>query len=264
MLKNWGWIGLILIILVELNFIFKIQPFYSIYFPIVWIGYILFIDSLVFRLKGKSLISNNFDKLLGMFIISPLVWWLFEFFNISLQNWHYINTQIFGQYYNLFALICFSVVIPAFFETFELFKTLFKTKENHKIRKIKKSHLYLIICLGVITLVLSLLFPKYCFPLIWICLFLILDPINYMRKQPSLINQFMNKKGRVFLSIIVSILLMGFLWEFWNFYAQVKWVYTIPFFKLWHVFEMPLLGYLGYIPFAFELYSIYYFVKSLF
>jgi len=31
-----------------------------------------------------------------------------------------------------------------------------------------------------------------------------------------------------------------------------------------HIFEMPLLGYLGYIPFSLELFSIYNFVTGLF
>ena len=36
----------------------------------------------------------------------------------------------------------------------------------------------------------------------------------------------------------------------WNFYSLPKWTYTIPYVGFWHVFEMPLLGYLGYLPFG--------------
>lgn len=43
----------------------------------------------------------------------------------------------------------------------------------------------------------------------------------------------------------------------WNFYSYPKWVYEAPFLNFWHVFEMPLLGYLGYIPFALELFALY-------
>jgi phosphate starvation-inducible membrane PsiE len=264
MLKIWGWLGLILIVLLELNFIFKIQPFALWYFPIIWFGYILFIDSLVYKIKGKSLISNNLYKLLGMFIISPLVWWIFEFFNLALQNWHYTGVEDLGVFYNLFAFLAFSTVMPAFFETFDFVKAVFKFEERHKKKKIKNSILYILIFLGLICLILPLILPKYFFPLIWISLFLILDPVNYLRRQPSLLSQFKNKNYKIFGFLSISILIMAFFWEFWNYYAVIKWVYTMPFFNFFKIFEMPFLGYLGYIPFSFELYSIYYFIKSLF
>jgi hypothetical protein len=44
------------------------------------------------------------------------------------------------------------------------------------------------------------------------------------------------------------------LWEFWNYWSGAKWVYAIPFFNFWKVFEMPLLGYLGFMPFALQCY----------
>lgn len=36
-----------------------------------------------------------------------------------------------------------------------------------------------------------------------------------------------------------------------------KWIYDTPGVNFLHIFEMPLLGYLGYLPFSLELYSIY-------
>jgi len=49
-------------------------------------------------------------------------------------------------------------------------------------------------------------------------------------------------------------LLCGVLWESWNFWSDAKWVYSVPLVDFWHVFEMPLLGYLGFMPFALECY----------
>jgi hypothetical protein len=46
------------------------------------------------------------------------------------------------------------------------------------------------------------------------------------------------------------------LWESWNFYSLPKWVYHTPGAQFLHVFEMPLLGYAGYIPFALELFAL--------
>jgi len=41
-------------------------------------------------------------------------------------------------------------------------------------------------------------------------------------------------------------LFTGFWWELWNFYSMPKWIYHIPYVGFWNVFEMPVLGYLGY------------------
>ena len=53
-----GIVGIVLIVLMQLNFYFKIQPFSDWYFPVIWLGYILFIDGLTFHLSGKSLFKN--------------------------------------------------------------------------------------------------------------------------------------------------------------------------------------------------------------
>jgi hypothetical protein len=48
----------------------------------------------------------------------------------------------------------------------------------------------------------------------------------------------------------------GFFWEMWNYYSYPKWIYHTPGAQFLHVFEMPLLGYGGYVPFALELYAL--------
>ncbi|HLY30532.1 MAG TPA: hypothetical protein VKQ36_05865, partial [Ktedonobacterales bacterium] len=52
----------------------------------------------------------------------------------------------------------------------------------------------------------------------------------------------------------------GFFWEMWNYYALPKWKYDLPFLN-WapHIFEMPLPGWLGYLPFGLELFAMYQF-----
>jgi hypothetical protein len=263
-LKSWGLVGLILIILTQINFFLKIQPFALWYFPVIWLGYILFIDSLVYKINGKSLVSNNLGKLLGMFVISPLVWWMFEFFNISLNNWHYIGEAALGVYRDLFGVLSFAIVMPAFFETFYLIKAIFKYEEKEPKNKIKRKSAFVLITIGIILLLLTLIYPRYFFPFIWISVFLITDPINSLKKQPSLINKWVNKDYKIFGISAIAILIMGLFWEFWNYWAVIKWIYTVPFFDFLHIFEMPLLGYLGYIPFSFELYALYYLIRSFF
>ena len=106
--------------------------------------------------------------------------------------------------------------------------------------------------------------PDFAFPLVWLGLFLLLDPINYLHKQPSIIRHLKDKKLVVPLSLLTAGLLLGILWEFWNYWAIPKWTYNIPYVGFFKIFEMPILGYLGYLPFSFELYAMYWFVRSLF
>jgi hypothetical protein len=51
-------------------------------------------------------------------------------------------------------------------------------------------------------------------------------------------------------------LLCGMLWEFWNYWAATKWIYTVPFFDRFKIFEMTAPGFLGFIPFALECYAM--------
>ena len=278
MFKKYGVAGIIIIILMELNFFFKIQPFANWYFPIIWLGYILTIDALVYKLRGNSLISNRFRRLLGMVVISALFWWIFEFANISITNWSYQGLEgVSGgapgstssgssTLRSLFGTLSFATVLPAFFETVELIRSihLFDRKRLKKKFNISKTFLHIMIALGIISLLLPIVLPRYTFPLVWVSFFLLLDPINYLHKQPSIIGHLKDRKLVVPLSLLLAGIIMGFFWEFWNYWAVPKWAYDVPFVGFFKVFEMPILGYLGYFPFAFELYAMYWFVRSLF
>ncbi len=57
------------------------------------------------------------------------------------------------------------------------------------------------------------------------------------------------------MALMAGGLTCGFFWEFWNYWAAAKWTYTLPFlgpFEQYKAFEMPLLGFLGFLPFALE------------
>jgi len=266
MFKWYGLTGILIIILVEINFFLRIQPLASWYFPIIWLGYILVIDAVNKKISGKSLISDNRNKFFGILIISALFWWVFEFTNLSVRNWNYINLINDLRLRNLFGLLSFATVLPAFFETYELIRNihLFDKLRLKRKHNITKKFLHTMMIIGAACLILPVLFPQFAFPLIWLSFYFILDPINYIHKQPSIIKHLKDKKLAIPLSLLLAGIIMGFFWEFWNFHALPKWTYNVPFVSFFKIFEMPLLGYLGYFPFAFELYVMYFFVESLF
>jgi len=269
MFKLYGVVGILMVLFAQLNFLLKIEPFASWYFPIIWFGYIFLIDATIYRLRGHSLISNHFWKFIGIVIISALFWWVFEFFNIFLQNWDYqnkgIGTALFQLKHFIKASISFATVLPAVFETWQLLRTFhfFDNNKLEKTHKITKRLLYTLIVLGIVLLILPMVYPKYFFPIIWLSLFFILDPINYLHGSPSIIRHLKDRRLAIPLTLFAAGFIAGFFWEFWNYWAVVKWTYNLPYANFFKVFEMPILGYIGYGPFAWELYAMYHFIGSL-
>jgi hypothetical protein len=69
---------------------------------------------------------------------------------------------------------------------------------------------------------------------------------------------------RTLYSLLISGIICGPLWEFWNYWAGARWHYTVPILGHVKIFEMPVLGYLGFPPFAVECYVMYYFARNVF
>ena len=108
---------------------------------------------------------------------------------------------------------------------------------------------------GFVMMALVALLPRYCFPLVWVGLVLILDPMLYhLDKGASFLGQASRGSYQRLTRLMLAGLSCGILWEFWNYGSGAKWIYNIPFFDQWKVFEMPLPGFLGFMPFALECY----------
>jgi hypothetical protein len=43
----------------------------------------------------------------------------------------------------------------------------------------------------------------------------------------------------------------------WNYYSLPKWYYDVPFWNVYHIFELPLVGYLVFLTVGWELYALY-------
>ena len=254
------YMGLILLIIAwYLNWHLDGLRTHILFFPL-WFGYVLSVDGMVYKRKGESLLSKNWKKFIGLFFISIPVWWLFEGLNLRTQNWAYLGREHFSDLeYFIYASICFSTVIPAVFGSAELmssFKWLKRIKGGPRISSGTKS-IRNIIFIGVITLILLMLWPKYFYVFLWLSVFLILDSINHLRGKRSLVSFTDIRDWRPLISLALGCLMCGFFWEMWNYLAYPKWVYHTPGVEFLYIFEMPLLGYLGYIPFSFELFAFY-------
>jgi len=262
-LKFYGYIGLFTLLIAEVLMFLGVEPFKSFFYLFAWYGYIFFIDSVIFKLKGSSLLASRPREFFLMLPWSTLVWLVFEVYNLFIQNWHYLELPGSLPVRLLGTAFAFATVLPGIFETSELIETVGIVKGFSARRwRITPQRLYTWMGMGVVMLILPFLFPRYAFPLVWVGFVFFLDPLNYLLGERSLLRDLENGNLTKILSLLLAGLVCGFLWEFWNYWAGSKWEYTVPFVgEFLKVFEMPLLGFLGFPPFALECYAMYNFIK---
>src|SRR5207247_10598747 len=83
------------------------------------------------------------------------------------------------------------------------------------------------------------------------------DRSNYRLGLSSLIGDFAVGGHVRFYSLLASGFACRWFWEFLNYCAAAKWHYIFPMFQSWKIFEMPVPGYLGFLPFALECFVMY-------
>ncbi len=229
------------------------------FFP-QWLGYILTVDGLVAWRQGTSLLTSHPREWGALFFLSAPIWWIFEGLNDFVQNWHYMTARPYspGEYI-LVATIDFSTVVPAVFETTALLLTFGffeRWRPRWRFPLSPRAH-WVLMFLGALGLPALVLFPKIAFPFTWLWIVLIADPLNDLRGRPSLLGQAGRGDWRLVIALALATMICGFFWEMWNYLAMPKWYYTVPWFSFAKIFEMPILGYLGYWPFGWELYALY-------
>ncbi|HEY4389257.1 MAG TPA: hypothetical protein VGN34_32845 [Ktedonobacteraceae bacterium] len=263
----YGIAGIVLCLVAWMVSWLRIGPFYRYSFFPQWFGYILCVDALVRARHGTSLIQRMRWRYVGLFVVSSLFWWIFEFLNEAVKNWHYILD---GPYtplaYFLLASLSFSTVLPAVMETAELLWTHKPLRPRlpagERGPRISLQTFILLEIVGLACFILPWIFPQYCFGLVWLSLIFLLDPLNNFMGRKSMLAHLLMKDWHFSILPFAS-LTCGVFWEMWNFFALPKWQYTVPYIGFWKVFEMPLLGYSGYLPFALELFALYQFVLLL-
>lgn len=254
-----AWAGVALLVVSwVLNWTLEGPRTHVFFFPL-WLGYALVIDGLVFVRRGSSIFTLSRSRFWLMFVISAPAWWLFEVFNWRTRNWHYHGAEPFSDIeYAVLATVAFSTVMPAVFETAELVRSFAWAERMPRGPRVAGSrHVMLgFFVVGWLLLIAIALFPTLFYPFIWGTIFCLTEPVNVWLGRPSLFDALGRRDWRPTVSLALGALICGFFWEFWNFWSFPKWTYDTPGVKFWYVFEMPLLGYIGYLPFGLELYAL--------
>lgn len=257
----WGWLSLIWIavwwILAWNRFPWfaRLQPHT---FTPLWLGYIVAINALGFRKTGHSMLTDRPLFLLFLFPLSTAFWWFFEYLNRFTQNWCYEGAGHCGPLGYFFrATLPFSTVLPAVISTrewltgFPVFEKSFRSFAPMSARRPR--------IIGGVVLALSAfglagigVWPDYLYPFLWVSPLLIIVSLQTVTGERHIFSSIVKGDWRMIASAAVAALICGFFWELWNFYSEAKWIYLVPFVNRFHIFEMPLLGYAGYLPFGLE------------
>jgi hypothetical protein len=260
MFSRQFWVGLLLIaVFWPLNWLLEGLRTHLLFFPL-WLGYILVVDGLVLYRRGTSLLTRSKRAFVGLFLVSFPVWWLFEVINWRTQNWEYLGRESFSDLsFFVLSSFSFSTVIPAVFGTAELVSTMGWMKRLPKGPVIKPVPAVLagFLLIGLAMLSAMLIWPKLFFPFIWLSFYFILAPVNVWLGNRSLSEYTAVGNWQPVVALWIGALICGFFWEMWNIYAFPKWIYHVPPFEFLYVFEMPLMGYGGYLPFGLELFAFY-------
>jgi hypothetical protein len=226
-----------------------VEPFRGYWFDLVWSGFILAADAVVWARAGRSLLHGGGVRLLAMFALSAPFWWAFEVANWRLENWRYVGTSVYGgQVHVLLKTLSFVFVLPALAESRDLLRS-FVRFPNPPAIPLPSWTAAALVGFGLACVPLLYLLPDQAYPLVWLAPLAVLDAVGELRGRPSIIGLVRQGRAGPVLLLAVAGLGTGILWELWNWGALPFWAYRIPYVGFLPVFEMPILGYLGYLPF---------------
>jgi hypothetical protein len=194
-----------------------------------------------------------------LFPASAVFWWFFEYLNRFVLNWYYVNVDMFSPAgYILYATACFSTVLPAVWGTADLLMSFaFFKKTYGDFIRIKPPARPGYVAGGFLAAASAGLFaigllPDFLFPLLWLSPLIMIVCFQVLTGRSHLFMTLGRGDWQRMVCFSLSALICGFFWEMWNFFSLAKWQYSISFVDAFEIFEMPVLGYAGYLPFGLE------------
>jgi len=258
---RWGWFGICLCAITWFIAWTRLPAFADVQrwtFTPLWISYIIIINSLCYMRTGVSLLTHNTSYILKLFPLSALFWWIFEYLNRFTTNWYYTGTgELSALRYIAEASLAFSTVLPAVMSTAAFlysFPVLYAGMDSYiKINAVhSKSLWFTVFLLSGSGLAFTGVFPEILFPLLWISPLLIIVSFSALSGNHTVFSGIVRGDWRSAIVYAMAALMCGFFWEMWNINSMAKWIYSIPYVQGFKIFEMPMPGYAGYLPFGLE------------
>lgn len=223
-----------------------------------WYPTLVAVDVALARRAGGLFWLDRPRFALGLFAWSAVGWCFFELLNFRIRNWYYVFVPD-GQVERWAGIVVsFATVFPALWLAERALNGLGLAR-RWRIRPIAVTPRVRAGCAaaGVAFFALSLAWPTVLYPLVWGAVTLCLEPWNHRRAPArSLLGDLeRGEPGRI-VRLLLGGLAVGLLWELYNAPAAGKWIYTVPGFEDWKLFEMPLPGFLGFPLFALDAFVI--------
>ncbi|MFP4194733.1 MAG: hypothetical protein ACLFMN_05470 [Desulfobacterales bacterium] len=257
----WGWAGILICAAAWFLDWTRFEWFaqYQAYpFPFMWLGYIITVNAACCKRTGTCLIREKPGFFLLLFPASSVFWWFFEYLNRFVGNWYYVGVEMPGPgQYIVYATLCFATVLPAVWSTAELlgsFSFFKKAYKNFLVISPGNPRLLATAVLGIGAAGLFFLgvFPNALYPLLWVSPLLIIVCFQVIDGMRHIFSPVRQGDWSSLVCFATAALVCGFFWEMWNYYSLARWEYSVPFVHGFKIFEMPLLGYAGYLPFGLE------------
>jgi hypothetical protein len=265
----YGWLGALVLLVDQALLPWRIDALARWFTPVMWTGYVLLVDAWVLRRDGRSLLHDRPREALFMATVSIPLWLLFEGYNVRLTNWAYFGVPEAPWVAAVAYAWAFATIWPGLFETAALLGAgPLPTPDTPPQRVALSRKLRGAMAIGAVFVVVPPLLPAavrpWTFGFVWLGFVLLLDPLNARAGRPSFLGSWRAGDRAFTARWLVAGVICGLLWEFWNYWALAKWRYVgVPVFPEFKLFEMPVAGYLGFPPFALEVFAMYHFVRPL-
>jgi hypothetical protein len=265
----WFWLGgvctgFFLWLMAARFTVFGDLVFYA--FSPLWWGFILLLDGIVYRRTGgRSLLASRPRTLVISALVSVGGWFFFEYADyFALGNWYYPNGRMPGLTHSTIVvlfLIAYTTVWPVIFEWYTLLQTFPRFVARYAQGPRLALNGTLLLWAGLVLMVLMVFWPAPLFWVLWIGPMLVLTGQLIRLGVWTPFSALAEGNWSPMLVVALASLLNGFFWEVWNFISAQPpglpptnpnyWVYDIPYINVIHLWaEMPLLGFIGYLPFG--------------
>ncbi len=232
-----------------------LDPWHILWYLLAWAGYFAMLHAVAGWSGHPPLLEAR--KHLPMFLWSIPFWFFFELYNVRLQNWYYVYAFHHVAASFLFSCIAFSTVMPACLLHARIVETS-NWFANVRWKRVRVEGLRQgLLVLGILCLTTPLVFPRHAYWMTWGALACLPEAMAYRLGSPSVLRDLEGGQANRLLSLIVGGTWAGLLWESMNAVARCKWIYTVPGLEEIKLFEMPLLGFLGFPALALNAYPTY-------